>query len=425
MMATRHDVLIVGGGHAGAQVAIALRQQGFAGSIAIVGDEPDLPYDRPPLTKEYLNGSKSFETMLLRSANFWLEQNIALLLGHEVTAVDADIQLVTCSDGAQFRYGTLVWAAGGNARSLACPGHDLLGVHTIRSRADIDRMKVDLPAVKRVIVVGGGYIGLETSSVLIEMGKQVVLIEAQDRVLARVAGEMLSLFYEAEHRARGLDLRLSAVVESIVDEEGKAAGIRLANGDIIEGDMIVAGIGIVPAVAPLARAGAEIGNGVVVDSNCRTSLPEVYAIGDCAEHPNPFAAQTRIRLESVQNANDQAKAVAQSIAGQPSAYDAAPWFWSNQFDLRLQTVGLSAGHDMSVLRGDPATRSFSLVYLRKGRVIALDCVNATKDFVQGKALVLNKTAPDLDRLADASTPLRDLARPRELEQAGGQPDHST
>ena len=406
---TRYDVLIVGGGHAGAQAAIALRQAGFAGTVGIVNAEPELPYERPPLSKDYLAGDKPFERLLIRPAAFWAERRIDMVLGRTVDAVDPDAHRVTTDDGASIGYGTLVWATGGAARRLACAGHDLAGVHSVRSRADVDRMIGELPQVTRVVVVGGGYIGLEAAAVLATLGKQVVVLEALDRVLARVAGEPLSRFYEAEHRAHGVDVRLGVAVNAVEGTGGRVTGVRLADGTVLPADMVIVGIGIVPVVAPLLAAGATGGNGVAVDSRCRTSLTDVFAIGDGALHANGFADGAAIRLESVQNANDQAQVVAKIVAGQDAHYAAVPWFWSNQYDLKLQTVGLSTGHDAVVMRGDPATRRFSLVYLKRGRVVALDCVNAVKDYVQGRALVVDRACPDPARIAAADTPLKDLA----------------
>ena len=400
---TRYDVLIAGGGHGGAQAAIALRQNGFAGSVAIVGGEPDPPYERPPLSKDYLAGDKAWERMLIRPLAFWAERGIDLLLGRPVVAVDPGAHRITLPDGGGLAYGALVWAAGGTPHRLPCAGGDLPHIHTVRTRADVDRMIAELPATKRVAVVGGGYIGLEAAAILSGLGKQVVLLEALDRVLARVAGAPLSRFYEAEHRARGVDLRTGVTVESI-----GAEGVRLAAGEWIAADMVIVGIGIAPAVGPLRAAGAEGANGVDVDEQCRTSLAEVYAVGDCAAHRNRFAGGERIRLESVQNAHDQATTAAKAILGRPEPYDAIPWFWSNQYDLKLQTVGLRHGHDDFVVRGDPAARSFSIVYLREGRVAALDCVNAVRDYVQGRRLILDGAAPDRNRLADPAIPLKQL-----------------
>ena len=404
-----YDVVIVGAGHGGAQAAIALRQAKFEGSIAVVGAEPELPYERPPLSKEYLAGDKAFDRILIRPAAFWQERNVEMLLGREVTAVDPAAHIVTTADGERIGYRHLIWATGGSPRRLSCAGHDLAGVHTVRTRADADRMMAELPGVTQAVVIGGGYIGLEAAAVLAKFGKQVVLLEALDRVLARVAGPDLSRFYEAEHRAHGVDVRLGVAVDCIIGENGQASGVRLADGSVIPAQLVIVGIGIIPAVEPLIAAGAAGGNGVAVDAQCRTSLPDIFAIGDCALHANAFADGTEIRLESVQNANDQANVVAKTITGQDAAYHAVPWFWSNQYDLKLQTVGLSIGHDATVLRGDPAARSFSIIYLKAGRVIALDCVNAVKDYVQGRKLVETAATPDPARLADAAIPLKELA----------------
>lgn len=408
-MTRRFDVLIVGAGHGGAQAAIALRQQAYAGSIAIISDELDFPYERPPLSKDYLAGEKMFERILIRPPSFWTERDVTMLLGSRVASVDPAAHEARLEDGTALGYGALIWAAGGRPRRLACAGADLRKVHTVRSRADVDRMRRELPEVRRAVVIGGGYIGLETAAVLTGLGKEVVLLEALDRVLARVAGEPVSRFYEAEHRAHGVDLRTGVSVDCIEGENGAASGVRLAGGAAIPADMVIVGIGIDAAVAPLVEAGATAGNGVHVDAFCRTGLPDVYAIGDCAAHENAFAAGARIRLESVQNAHDQASVAARAIAGAPTPYAAMPWFWSNQYDLKLQTIGLSVGHDEVVMRGEPASRSFSAVYLRQGRVVALDCVNAVKDYVQGRKLVADGAAPDRARLSDPAVPLKELA----------------
>jgi len=401
------DILIVGAGHAGAQAAIALRQNKYEGSIAIVGDEPEYPYERPPLSKEYLAGEKPFERILIRPPAFWAERDIAMLASTRVVAVDPQAQEVTTASGGRIGYGRLIWAAGGSPRALST-GHDLAGVHAIRSRADVDRLTSELGTTTRVVVIGGGYIGLEAAAVLTKLGKHVTVLEALDRVLARVAGQTLSRFYEGEHRAHGVDVRLGAKVDGIMQSEGRATGVRLADGEVLPCEMVIVGIGIAPAVEPLVAAGAEGGNGVRVDAQCRTSLPDVFAIGDCALHANAFADGAEIRLESVQNANDMANAVAKTLTGATTDYHAVPWFWSNQYDLKLQTVGLSTGHDATVLRGDPASRSFSLIYLKQGRVIALDCVNAVRDYVQGRALVVERKSPDPAQLADTNVVLKEL-----------------
>jgi 3-phenylpropionate/trans-cinnamate dioxygenase ferredoxin reductase subunit len=403
----QYDVLIVGAGHGGAQAAIALRQGKFAGSIAIIGDEPELPYERPPLSKEYLAGDKSFDRILIRQPAFWEERQVMMLPGRRVVAVDPVAHRVTTSDGAEIGYGKLIWATGGHARRLSCDGHDLTGVHTVRTRADADRMIAELPDVSNAVVIGGGFIGLEAAAVLAKFGKKVTLLEALDRVMARVAAPDLSNFYQDEHRAHGVDVRLGVAVTAI-EGDGKVTGVRLADGNVVPADLVVVGIGIIPAVEPLIAAGAEGGNGVRVDAQCRTSLPDIFAIGDCALHANRFADGAAVRLESVQNATDQASVAAKTILGEDVAYEATPWFWSNQYDLKLQTIGLSIGYDQAVVRGDPATRSFSVIHLKQGKVIALDCVNATKDYVQGRKLVETGAAIDLARLVDPTVPLKEM-----------------
>ncbi|MBY0511133.1 MAG: FAD-dependent oxidoreductase [Rhodospirillaceae bacterium] len=403
----KYDVLIVGAGHGGAQAALALRQQKYEGSIALLGDEPEAPYERPPLSKEYFSGEKTFDRILIRPVESWAERNVDLLLSRKVTVVDPAAHTVTCADGGTFGYGTLIWATGGTPRRLSLEGHHLKGIHTVRTRADVDAMTQDLASTNHVAVIGGGYIGLEAAAVLRKFGKEVTVLEALDRVLARVAGEPLSRFYEAEHRAHGVDVRLNVKVDSIHEKDARVNGVQLADGTLVKADMVIVGIGIIPAVEPLLNAGAAGGNGVDVDEYCRTTLPDTFAVGDCAMHMNSFA-KTRIRLESVQNANDQATAVAKTIVGTPTPYHAVPWFWSNQYDLRLQTVGLSTGYDKIVIRGNIATRSFSLVYLKEGRVLALDCINSAKDYMQGRALVLGGVSPPLDQLADPAVALKTL-----------------
>ena len=404
------DVVIVGTGHGGAQAAIALRQQGHEGSIVMVGRDSEPPYERPPLSKEYLAGDKPFERIMIRPAKFWADKDVELRLGKSVSEVDWMAHEVVLSDGSRIGYRKLIWAGGGDPRRLSCPGASLKGVHAVRDKRDVDTIMAALEqGARRFVVIGGGYIGLEAAAVLRKLDCEVTLLEALPRVLARVAGEELSRFVEAEHRAHGVDLRLETAVEAIEGDDGKVTGVKLADGEIIYCDAVIVGIGIVPAVAPLIAAGAAGSNGVDVDVYCRTTLDDVYAIGDCAAHANPFADQAVIRLESVQNANDMANTVARAIMGDKQPYHALPWFWSNQYDLRLQTAGLSLDYDQAILRGDPETRKFSVVYLKEGKPIAFDCVNNTKDYVQGRKLIENEVSDvDLELLADAEVPIKVL-----------------
>jgi 3-phenylpropionate/trans-cinnamate dioxygenase ferredoxin reductase subunit len=405
----RANVIIVGAGHGGAMASIALRQAGFEGSIAVIGREPEIPYDRPPLSKEYLAKDKTFDRLYIRPAQFWADKAVSMILNTEVTAIDPAAQTVSLSDGRTMGYDDLIWSGGGDPRKLPVPGGDLGGVYGVRTRADVDSMMAALDGgVEQVVVIGGGYIGLEAAAVLTKLGKSVVLLEALPRVLARVAGEELSAFYEAEHRAHGVDLRTNVGVTALEGEGGQVTGVRLADDSVLPAQMVIVGIGIIPSVQPLIAAGAKGSNGVEVDALCRTNLPHIYAIGDCAAHPNSFAEGAVIRLESVQNVNDQAKVAAQAICGNEAPYKATPWFWSNQYDLKLQTVGLSTGHDQTVLRGDPATRSFSVVYLKAGKVIALDCVNSIKDYTQGRKLVELGLVASAESLANSEVPLKEL-----------------
>jgi 3-phenylpropionate/trans-cinnamate dioxygenase ferredoxin reductase subunit len=406
---TQADVVIVGAGHGGAQVALALRTNGFEGSILMIGRESEPPYERPPLSKEYLARDKDFDRLYIRPPQFWVDKNVTLKLGTEVTSVDAAAHQVTLGDGSSVTYGKLIWAAGGDPRKLTCAGADLGGVHAVRTREDVDRLMGELDAgAKNVVVIGGGYIGLEAAAVLTKLGCSVTLLEALPRILARVAGPDISAFYEADHRAHGVDLRTNVAVDSLVGDGGKVSGVKLADGSVIPAEIVIVGIGIIPSVAPLLAAGAEGANGVNVDDHCRTSLPDVYAIGDCAAFACAYAEDAVMRVESVQNANDMGTSVAKAICGDPQPYHAFPWFWSNQYDLKLQTAGLSVGYDHTVLRGDPATRAFSVLYLKEGRLIALDCVNVIKDYVQGRKLVEAGAVIDPAKLADTSVPLKEL-----------------
>jgi len=402
------EVVIVGSGHAGAQAAISLRQLGFQGRLTILTEEHDYPYERPPLSKDYLSGNKTFDRILIRPQKFWSDKSVDFRFGFRVAEVEPLQRSVKSSDGQEWAYTHLVWACGGHARKLSCPGSDFSGIHSIRSRADVDGLARELTSAERVAIVGGGYIGLEAAAVLVKAKKQVCVIEAQNRVLSRVAGEPLSRFYEAEHRAHGVQVMLGRQVSAVEGLDGKATGVRLDDGELLAADLVIVGIGIIPCVEPLVAAGASGDNGVDVDEFCRTTLPNIYAIGDCASHINVFGQKQRIRLESVQNATDQAMTAARAIIGNSQPYVAVPWFWSNQYDIKLQTIGLSSGYDSLVVRGDPASRAFSVVYLRSGAIIALDCVNAVSDYAQGRRLVMDRASVPKEKLEDVRIPLKQL-----------------
>lgn len=403
-------VLIVGAGQAGAQAALSLRQGGYAGAITMVGEEPDAPYERPPLSKEYLAGEKHHERLALRPPSFWIERAVTLRTGVRIAAVDAAAHAALAEDGEAFAYDRLIWAAGGHARPLPVPGAELRGVHRIRSRADVDALRADLESAERVLVIGGGYVGLESAAVCVKAGKRVTLVENEPRLLARVAGGPVSRFYAEQHRAHGVDVRLGTGVVALHGRDGRVAGAELSTGETVAADLVIVGIGLVPAAGVLALAGAETRDGVVVDAHCRTTLMDVYAVGDCARAPCAWHPAGEARLESVGNAVETAKAAAAHVVAGDAAppLGAVPWFWSNQYDLRLQTVGLSTGHDAAVVRGDASRPGWSLVYLRAGAVVALDCINAPRDYVQGKALVERGARPDLAKLADPDVPIKSL-----------------
>jgi 3-phenylpropionate/trans-cinnamate dioxygenase ferredoxin reductase subunit len=402
------DVLIVGSGHGGVQTAAALRQLDFAGSIGIVTAETDPPYERPPLSKDYLAGEKPFEQILFHQPQFWEDKRITLIWGQEIRMVDAEHHRIA-SDSEEFGFESLVWAAGGQPRRLTCDGSDLEGLHTIRSRQDVDRLRAELLGANQIVVIGGGYIGLEAAAVLAAAGKQVTIMEALDRPLSRVAAAPISDFFVREHQRHGVKFMLDTVVSCIEGVSGRVARVLLRDGSAIAADCVIVGIGIEPAVDPLLAAGAEGSNGVLVDEHCRTSLTNIFAVGDCALHRNSFGPEEPVRIESVQNATDQAMTVARFIAGQPQPYHATPWFWSHQYEVKLQTVGLNAGYDDFLVRGDASSERFSVLYFRQGALVALDCVNMVKDYVQGRKLIEAKSSYDRSALQDASVPLKSLA----------------
>jgi len=403
------DVAIVGTGHGGAQAAIALRQQGFSGTIGMIGEEPELPYERPPLSKDFLAGEKSFDRMLIRPADFWSDKAVTIVSGHRVESVDVEVHRLTDAKGVSFGYGKLIWAAGGAARRLSCPGAGLKGLHSVRTHAHVLALQAELEGARDIAIIGGGYIGLETAAVLIKRGFSVTVLEAMPRLLARVTGPEIGDFYADVHRAAGVNIRTGVNVVGLEGRDGRVCAVVLESGETLATDLVIVGVGIVPEVTPLLAVGAEgAAGGVLVDDYCRTTLIDVIAIGDCAAHANVFAGGAVIRLESVQNANDMATTAAKLITDHSAPYRAVPWFWSNQYDLRLQTVGLNIGYDTKVLRGSPETGAFSLIYMKAKKIVALDCVNMVKDYVQGKALVERGAEVAPERLSDTEVPLKTL-----------------
>lgn len=413
-----YDVVVVGGGHGGAHLAAMLRQLDFGGSIAIVTDDAVPPYQRPPLSKDYLAGAKRIDDIWIRPPEFWTARDIAVLVDRSVVAVDPIEHLITTSRGEALRYGRLAWAAGGAARRWRGPGGGLHGFHSIRSVADVDTLTGQLARTERVCIIGGGYIGLESAAALRSIGMDVTVLELEQRVLARVAGLEISDFFETEHRRHGVDLRTGVTVAAVAGVDGAVASVKLDDGSEISCEMVVVGMGIDPVVAPLRVAGADVEGGIVVDAHCLTSLTDVYALGDCAMRPNRFADGRSIRLESVHNATDQANIVARHIGGLSSVGETLPWFWSHQYDHRLQTVGLSRGHDQTVVRRTGRSDRFSVIYLQQGRVLALDCVNSAKDYAAGRSLVTMDVGGDLSGLGNPDVDLKSFVQERHSEHPG-------
>lgn len=389
----QESIVIIGAGQAGAQVAQSLRQGGFAGPVHLLGDEPHPPYQRPPLSKKFLSGETDAEGLWLRPAAFYETQGIGLKTGAQVTAIDRTGKTVVLSSGDELAYGKLIIATGTRARSVPLPGADLAGVLSLRSIADVDHIRKALSAHSRLAVIGAGYIGLEVAAVARAMGKAVTVIEAQDRVLKRVVSPVISAFYENLHREQGVDLRLNAGVSAIEGQSG-VTGVRLADGSLVEADLVLIAVGAMPNAELAAAAGLDVDGGILVDASGRTSDPDIYACGDCTRFRSARYGRD-VRLESVQNAIDQAKAVAQAILGQPVEYDPLPWFWSDQYHVKLQIAGLSEGYDQTITVGEPAEAKFYVAYLKEGRLIAVDSVNAPRSHMMARRTIGEAWRDDL------------------------------
>jgi 3-phenylpropionate/trans-cinnamate dioxygenase ferredoxin reductase subunit len=411
-MNSRYDVVIVGAGHAGVGLALALGKSDFAGSVALYSDETQVPYERPPLSKTYLTGEDDLSRFVFRDASYWAESPVELHLGERIARIDADDKFVITEEGHRIEYSALVWAAGGRARDLDVVGGTLDGVSALRNLADVDRIKQAIQAknVQNVVIVGGGFIGLESGAAFRDMGMNVTVLEAQERLLARVTSPVVSRHFANLHQKAGVDLRLSTTLDRFEGSGGVLTGVRLGTGEVIPADLAIVGIGLVPNTELLHAAGAEVSNGVVVDERCMTSLPDVYAIGDVASFESIYAGGQFIRLECVQNATEQAKIVASVLNGKPVPQPVAPWFWSNQYGDKLQTVGIVPGHDEAVLRGDPTSGAFSVIYTLDGKVRAIDSVNRAPDFAQGRALVAAASRVSASQLADTTIPLKNLLK---------------
>jgi 3-phenylpropionate/trans-cinnamate dioxygenase ferredoxin reductase subunit len=400
-------LVIVGGGQAAAQAVQSLRQQNFVGAITLLADEPYPPYQRPPLSKKYFAGELTRERLLLRPAAFYAEKGVRLEQNARVEEVDAAGRHVRLRDGRTLAYDRLLLATGSRVRTLDVPGATLPGVHYLRTIADVDGITASLAPGARFVLVGAGYIGLEVAAVMRQRGFDVTVLEAFDRVMARAVSVEVSSFYEAVHRAAGVVIHCGAAVKAL-HGTARVSAVETADGRSFACDAVIVGIGIVPNVELAGAAGLECNNGIVVDEFARTADPHIVAAGDCTNHPLPLVDR-RVRLESVPNAIHQAKIAAATLVGAPVAYSEVPWFWSDQYDLKLQIAGLSTGYDEVVLRGDPTTRSFAAFYLRAGQLLAVDAINSPKEFIAAKKLVASRARIAPDVLRDASVDLTPLA----------------
>lgn len=399
-------VLIAGAGQAAAQAIISLRHGGYGGRIILAGEEPYLPYQRPPLSKKFLAGGLEAERLQLRPERFYQDNGIELRLGSRVEAIDPAGRTARI-DGDTLRYDKLILATGSQVRRIPVPGQDLPHVHYLRTIDDVRGIQQDFLPGRRMVVIGGGYIGLEVAAVAATAGLAVTVVEIAERLMVRTVATAISSFYLEAHRAAGVDFRLQTGITAIRRGDD---GLLLdcTTGEQLAADVVVVGVGILPAVGLAQDAGLECHNGIVVDEFCRTSDPDIYAAGDCSFHPNALL-ERRLRLESVHNATEQGRTAALHILGQAAPYAQIPWFWSDQYDLKLQMTGIAEDYTTMVMRGDPSRRSFALFYFRDGQLIAVHAVNSPREFMLSKKLIAGKARLDPAAVADTDTPFRELA----------------
>lgn len=399
-------IVIAGAGHAAGQLLVSLKQHGFRGEIVLIGEESYLPYQRPPLSKKFLSGELSAERLHIKPQSFYDDPQVHTRLETRVTEINRSAKTVGTNAGETFAYDTLILATGSRVRHLAIEGSDLKGLHYLRNIADVEGIRSELQTRKHAVIVGAGYIGLEVAAVTRQLGLEVTVIEMEDRVMSRVVSPETSDFYQVEHSTQGVKLRLSTGVKAFRGES-RVEAVETTDGELIPADFVVIGVGIVPNTELASAAGIEVDDGIVVDDRCQTADPDIYAVGDCTLHPNSIYGR-RLRLESVHNAVEQAKTAVNNICGIETHYAQVPWFWSDQYDLKLQIAGLSAGYDDIVIRGNPVNRTFACLYLKDGRLIATDAINSAREFVQSKALIAAGVRVDRDKLARDDLQIKDL-----------------
>lgn len=411
--AAADPVIILGAGHAGGEVATSLRQEGYEGRILMVGEEKYLPYQRPPLSKAFLSGEIGIDALSIKSQATYDKAQIEFIGSRRAEQIDRASKIVTLNDGTDLRYSKLVLATGGRPRPLAVAGSERAkgcdNFHYLRTIDDVIRIRGQFTSGKRLVIIGGGYVGLEVAAVAIKNQLHVTVLEAAPRVLARVTAPEISAFYEQVHSTAGVDLKTGVTVEQIVysDSDNRVTEVVCSDGLRVSADLVILGIGLVPNVELAEAAGLDVSNGIVVDEHARTGDPNILAVGDCANYPNQLLA-TRVRLESVPNALEQARIAAATICDKQRPYGSMPWFWSDQYDLKLQMVGLSTGYDQVVLRGKPDEKSFVAFYLKEGCVIAADSVSRPKDFMFCKRLVADRAQAAPAVLADESISLKTI-----------------
>lgn len=400
--------IIIGASHAGAQLAASLRQDGWDGEILMIGAEPALPYHRPPLSKTYLAGKTTLNDLLIRPSEFYAKNDITVRHA-TVTSIDRQAHTVALSDGEQLGYDKLALCLGARPRLLPLPGSELAGVHYLRDAAHIEAIRSGIAGAGRVVIIGAGYIGLETAASLRKLGVEVTVLESAERVLQRVTAPEVSAFYARVHCEEGVDIRTGVTI-SAIEGDDHVRGVRLADGELVPADLVVIGIGVVPNTELAEAAGLPVDNGIVIDDHAQTSDPDIVAAGDCTNHHMP-RYDRRLRLESVPSAGEQAKVAAATMCGKVKTITALPWFWSDQYELKLQIAGLNDGYDSVVLRGDPAEgRSFACFYFKQGELIAADCVDRPQEFMFSRRGIGERVAVDPSQLADPETSLTELLK---------------
>ncbi len=400
------SVVIVGAGHAAGQLVASLRMEGYEGAIRVIGDEPYPPYQRPPLSKQLLSGDMEREQVYLKPPEFYAENGVELTLGKRVTTIDRAAKSVTLDDGETVAYDKLALTTGTRVRKLTLEGAELDGIFYIRAIDDTLGLRERFDADRKMVVVGGGYIGLEVAAAARKQGMTVTVLEMADRVMNRVVAPEVSDFYEKAHADHGVTIMTKAMVAGF-EGDGTVSAVKTQDGNSYPVDVVVVGVGVIPNVEEAAAAGLACDNGIVVNDRAQTDDPDVVSAGDCTNHPNGVYG-VNLRLENVQNAVDQAKAAAKTICGKPETYCAVPWFWSDQYDIKLQIVGLSQGYDNAVVRGNPDDGAFSVFYLKQGTLVAVDAINSPREYMMGRKLITDGARPNPAKIADTEVSVKDL-----------------